>query len=121
MAQTKKRRPRKHRGTQAGTIERSGRTGRGQIRTDSKQIAKERRQERQDREPTWRSSLNRSALAAIVFGLLVVLVFGRPIVAGAMLAAVMVLVYWPMSYYTDRFLYRRRQARAGDGGGASKR
>ena len=112
MAQTRKRRPRKHRGTQAGTIERPGRTGRGQIKTDAKQIARDRRQERMDREPTWRSALNRSAIAAAVFGLLVVVLFNRPAVAGLTLAAVMVLVYWPMSYYTDRFLWQRRQRRA---------
>jgi hypothetical protein len=110
MAQTRKRR-RKHRGTQAGTIERAGRTGRSQVRSDAKSIARQRRAERLDREPTWRSSLNRSALAAIVFGILVVVVFGRPIVAGVTLAAVMVLVYWPMSYYTDRWIWRRRMRR----------
>jgi hypothetical protein len=116
MAQTKKRRPRKHRGTQAGTIERAGRTGRGQIKKDSRQIARDRRQERLDREPTWRSALNRSALAAAVFGLLVVVLFRRPVAAGLTLAAVMVLVYWPMSFYTDRFLWRRRKRKRTGGG-----
>ena len=39
MAQTKRKRTRKHRGTPAGTIERSGRTGRNQNRTDAVRIA----------------------------------------------------------------------------------
>ena len=46
MAQTKNKRKRKHRGTPAGTIERPGRTGRGQVKKDSKTIARERRAER---------------------------------------------------------------------------
>ena len=49
MAQTKRKRTRKHRGTPAGTIERAGRTGRPQTREDAKQIARQRRAERLDR------------------------------------------------------------------------
>ena len=40
MAQTKRKRTRKHRGTPAGTIERAGRTGASRTKTDAKQIAK---------------------------------------------------------------------------------
>ena len=77
MAQTKNKRKRKHRGTPAGTIERAGRTGSSRTRTDAKQIARERRAERLNREPTWRGSVNRAAIAAAVFGVLVVVLFGR--------------------------------------------
>jgi Flp pilus assembly protein TadB len=109
MAQTKRRR--KHRGTQAGTIERAGRTGRPRTKAEARTIARERRLERLERPPTWRGSLNRAAIAAAVFGVLVILVFGQPLAAGASLAAVMLLIYIPMSYYTDLFIYRRRQRR----------
>ena len=57
MAQTKRKRTRKHRGTPAGTIDRAGRTGRPQTRQDAKQIARERREERLNRPPTWRSAV----------------------------------------------------------------
>jgi hypothetical protein len=111
MAQTKRKRRRKHRGTQAGTIEARGRTGRGQIRGDAKQISRERRLERLNRPPSWRNALNRAAIAAALFGVLVVIAFKRPVAEGVSLAAVMLLVYVPMSYLTDKFIYNRRQRR----------
>ena len=112
MAQTKKKRRRKHRGTQAGTIDRAGRTGRPQTRADARSISQQRRQERLEREPTLRGAVNRAAVAAIIFGLVIVLAFDESPVAGASLAAFMLVFYIPMSYYTDRLLWRRRQRKA---------
>ena len=43
MAQTRRKRTRKHRGTPAGTIERAGRTGRSQNRQDAKSISRDRK------------------------------------------------------------------------------
>jgi hypothetical protein len=111
MAQAKRKRTRKHRGTAAGTIERSGRTGRTQTRTDAKQIARQRRAERLDRPPTWRGAVSRAAIAAAVFGLLVLVAFHRNIAQGAILAAFMFLLYIPLGYATDNFIYRFRQRR----------
>jgi hypothetical protein len=120
VAQTKRKRTRKHRGTPAGTIDRAGRTGRPQTRQDAKQIAQQRRQERMTRPPSWRSSVNRAAIAAAVFGVLVVVAFGRPVAGGVILAGFMFLLYIPLGYLTDSALYRYRQrkaaARAGTGG-----
>ena len=111
MAQTKRKRTRKHRGTPAGTIDRAGRTGRPQTRQDAKQIARQRRQERLDSPPTWRGAVNRAAIAALVFGVLVTLVFSRSPAAGAVLAAFMFMVYIPLGYATDTMVYRFRQRR----------
>jgi len=111
MAQTKRKRRRKHRGTQAGTVEARGRTGRGTTRTDTKQAARERRLARLDRPPSWRSALNRAAIAAALFGVLVVAVFKETVPNAISLAAVMLVVYVPMSYLTDKFIYNRRQRR----------
>ena len=111
MAQAKKKRTRKHRGTPAGTIERAGRTGRPRTREEAKKIARERRAERMDKPPSWRSSVNRAAIAALVFGVLIVVAFGRPIAAGAALAAFMLLIYIPLGYGTDLAIYRFRQRR----------
>jgi Flp pilus assembly protein TadB len=108
MSQT--RRKRKHRGTQAGTIEARGRTGRRpQTQVEGRKVARERRANRFDRPPTWRSALNRAAISAAIFAVAVVVIFGRPIAAAVVLGVVMVVLYLPMSYYTDRFLYNRRQ------------
>jgi hypothetical protein len=111
MAQTKRKRRRKHRGTQAGTIERSGRTGSTRTREDAKQVARRRRQERLDRPPTWKGSSQRAAIAAAVFGVLVVVAFGRPVAQGVYLAAFMFLLYIPLGYLTDKAIYSFRQRR----------
>ena len=115
MSQTKRKRTRKHRGTPAGTIERAGRTGRPQTREDAKQIARQRRTERLDRPPTWKSAINRAAIAAAVFGVLVVIVFSRAIAQGAALAAFMFFLYIPLGYGTDTLIYRYRQRRKAKG------
>jgi hypothetical protein len=117
MAQTRRKRSRKHRGTPAGTIERAGRTGRSRTSGEAKQIAAQRREERLNKPPNWRGAVNRAAIAAIVFGVLAVLVLpgDRGVRDGAVLAALMFLLYIPLGYYTDTMIYRfrrrRRQAR----------
>ena len=111
MAQTRRKRTRKHRGTPAGTIERSGRTGRPQTRQDAKQIARQRRTERLDKPPTWRGAMQRAAIAAAVFGVLVVIAFKRDVAQGVILAAFMFLLYIPLGFATDTFIYRLRQRR----------
>jgi Flp pilus assembly protein TadB len=116
MAQTKRKRTRKHRGTPAGTIERAGRTGRPQTRQDAKQIARQRRQERADRPPSWRGAVNRAAIAAAVFGVLVTVLFGRSVAQGVILAGFMFLLYIPLGYMTDTAIFRYRQRKkAGTG------
>jgi len=109
MAQTKKKRKRKHRGTPAGTVERSARAARPRTREDAKKVAKERRSERLDREPTWRGAANRAAIAAAVFGLLVVLVFKKNVAQGVTLAVFMFALYIPLGYATDSAVYKFRR------------
>lgn len=113
MAQPRNKRKRKHRGTPAGTVERAGRTGRPQVKQDAKAIARQRRAERLDRPPTWRGAINRAAVAALVFGLLVVVAFGRDVAAGATLAVLMFVLYIPLGYATDSAIHRFRQRRRG--------
>jgi hypothetical protein len=40
-------------------------------------------------------------------------IFRRPVSAAIVLGVLMVALYLPMSYYTDRFLYNRRQKQKG--------
>ena len=77
MAQTRNKRRRKHRGTPAGTIERPARTGRSRVQQDAKETARERRAARLDREPTWRSAVNRAAIAALICRVVVTVAFER--------------------------------------------
>ncbi|MEA2397655.1 MAG: hypothetical protein QOK25_1211 [Thermoleophilaceae bacterium] len=123
MSQTK--RKRKHRGTQAGTVEARGRTSKPtgtqaegrKVARDGRKVAREGRVNRLDRPPSWRSALNRAVVSAGIFGVAVVLIFKRPVASAAILAAAMVLLYLPMSYYTDRYLYNRRKRRGQARGG----
>lgn len=109
MAQTKKKRTRKHRGTPAGTIERSGRTGRPRTREEAKKISRERRAERLDKPPTWRGSVNRAVIAAVVLGALMILLLHRPVATGLGFAAFAFVIYVPLGYGTDLAIYRYRQ------------
>jgi Flp pilus assembly protein TadB len=114
MAQTRKKRKTKHRGTQAGTIDRAGRTSRQtrqQARTGTRKTAGERRAARFERPPTWRGTFSRAGMAAALFGVLLVLVFHRNPAAGVVAALLAFLFYIPVSYLTDRFLYNRYQRR----------
>ena len=111
MAQTKNKRKRKHRGTPAGTVERSGRTGSSRVKKDAKEIARERRAERLNREPTWRGAVNRAAIAAAVFGVLLLFLFNNDPARSAYLAVLMFFLYIPLGYLTDRAIYNFRRRR----------
>lgn len=111
MAQTKRKRRRKHKGTQAGTVEHRSRTGQARTREDAKEISRRRRQERLDRPPTWKGAAQRAGIAAALFGVLVIAVFKRPVVEGVSLAAFMVLVYVPLGFLMDKGIYSWRQRR----------
>lgn len=113
MAQTKRKRRSKHRGTAAGTIESRGRTGRkptaGERGAGKSEKSRQQRLARLDRPPTWRSAANRALIAAGLFLVAVLVLFRQKPLPAISLSAFMVLVYLPMGYYTDLFLYRRRQ------------
>ena len=112
MAQTKKKRRTKHRGNAAGQVQARGRTGRRPTTAERKPTPRELRMQRLDRPPTWRSALSRAAVAAGLFFVLLLLFFRDQALASKVgIAAFMLLVYVPMGYYTDLFIYRRRQAR----------
>ena len=113
MAQTKKKRRSKHRGNAAGVIEARGRTGRKptaeEIKKTEKEAAAQARRDRMMKPPTWRSAAQRAALAAIVFGFLLVLLFKTEPVKAIPLTAFVFVFYVPLGYYTDQLVYRRRQ------------
>ena len=113
MAQAK--RKRKHRGTPAGTVEARGRTGRKPTSEErsagAKASAAQRRIDRLDKPPTWSSAANRAAIAALIFGVLLVVAFGQPLSQVIAMTGFVLLLYIPLGYYTDRFIYKRRQAK----------
>ncbi len=112
MAQTKKKRRSKHRGNAAGVVEARGRTGRppsaAERKLSEKDLAAQKRRDRMMREPSWNAAAKRAALAALVFGALLVLAFGTAVAQALSLTAFVFLFYIPLGYYTDLLIYRRR-------------
>jgi pilus assembly protein TadC len=112
MAQTKRKRRTKHRGTAAGTIQARGRTGRPPSADErKKQTRMSARERRLNTPPTWKASFTRAGLAAAVMFLFVVLTTkGKNRVEAAFIFALFALaLYVPAGYYLELFLYRRRQ------------
>src|SRR5438128_12440986 len=84
MAQARRRRRTKHRGNAAGVIEARGRTGRkptaaekGGRGADAAR-AREKRQQRYDRPPTWRGAFYRAMIAGVFLLLASLLLLKQP-------------------------------------------
>jgi len=110
MAQTKKKRRRKQRGTQGGRVDTSRRS-KPRTRAEAKAQARNKRKPvaRVDLPPTWRSSIIRGLVAAVVFFVLLLLIFKRPLGASLALGAFMLAFYIPAGYFIDMTLWRRRE------------
>jgi hypothetical protein len=110
MAQTKRKRRRKHRGTQGGRIDRRPARGRPRSRAEAKARARQRGgQKKGDRTPappSWGAAARKGLIAAVIFfGLL--MVFGQKPLPTALLALAMLAFYVPLAYMVDGFFYRR--------------
>ena len=126
MAQTKRKRQTKHRGNAAGVVESRGRTGRKPTAAEKKgdmQKAKAQAVDRRDRPPTWRAAFIKGMFAAVV--LLLFVTFFTP-KSGSLVSLfpVVLVMYTVISYYTDRWVFNRRQrnkAKRATGGKAPSR
>jgi hypothetical protein len=121
MAQTPKKRRRKHRGTQGGRVDTNRRAARPRTREEAKARARAGRKRptgRVDAPPTWRNAVTRGVVAAAIFTVLLVLLFQRPIGSALAFGAFMLVFYVPAGYYIDTMMWRRRERariRAGEG------
>lgn len=111
MAQTKKKRRRKRRGTQGGRIDPSPRRSRPRSREEAKAQARAKRRPgpKEDLPPTWRNSLIRGLFAAVIFAVLLILAFKKPVGASLVFGLFMLAFYVPAGYYIDMTLWRRRE------------
>jgi hypothetical protein len=111
MAQTKKKRRRKRRGTQGGRVDTNRRAGRPRSREEAKARARAKRKgaPRTDAPPTWRSAITRGVVAAVMFTALLMLLFKRPPATAFGLGAFMLIFYIPAGYYIDTLMWRRRE------------
>ena len=108
MAQTRRRRRRKHRGTQSGRIDTRAARGRPRNRAEARARAQKRTKDRGLTTPTWRGAAGKGLIAAGIFFTLLVVAFGREVVPSVLISMLMLVFYIPMGYYTDRFFWRRR-------------
>jgi hypothetical protein len=119
MAQTKRRRRTKHRGNAAGVVESRGRTGRKPTTAEKRGEAggaKQQRVDKRDLPPTWRGAFYRAMAAAVLMLLVSLLLINKPAQVAALFPIVL-LFYLPISYYTDLWLFRRRQRNKAKSGG----
>lgn len=127
MAQTKRKRQTKHRGNAAGVIESRGRTGRAptaaEKRGEKDKTTAQKRADRYDRPPTWRGAFYRSLVAAVLM-VAIALLLTHQKTATFILFPIVLVIYIPISFYTDQWMYERRKRskakRAAEGKAASR-
>lgn len=130
MAQTKRKRRTKHRGTAAGTIETRGRTGRPPSPEEKKKADRTAARERRlNTPPTWKGSFMRASMAAVILFIFVIITQpkGSNRIAAALIFGLLAFaIYVPAGYLLEVVLYRRRMRKKalsegqGDGGPAKR-
>lgn len=112
MAQTKKKRKRKHRGTQGGRIDNT-RRARPRTREEAKARARSGRgapaKSRGSNPPSWRSAAIRGVVAAVLFVVLLKLIFKETIGQSLLFGAFMLVFYIPAGFYMDQWAWRKRE------------
>lgn len=123
MAQTRRKRQTKHRGNAAGMVESRGRTGRKPTAAEKSGAAgeaaraKEKRVARADQPPTWKGAFIRGLLAAAVLALLSGLILSAKPGQTVAYFLIGMIAYTPISYYSDTWIYNRRQRNKAKRGG----
>jgi hypothetical protein len=114
VAQTRRKRKTKHRGTPAGNVVARGRTSRPSSRAQARQqVAQQRaraRAERAAQPPSMRRAVWQAAVGACIF-LVAMILFKQPLPAALMASGLMFFLYVPMSYQIDKFMHGRYKAR----------
>ena len=112
MAQPKNKRRRKRRGTQGGRIDTS--TRRPRTRDEARSRARSgggsrSTAKKRDLPPTWKSASIRGAGAAVIFVLILLVLFKRPIGVSLIFGVFMLVFYIPTGYYIDLTMWRKRE------------
>jgi Flp pilus assembly protein TadB len=114
MAQAKRKRQTKHRGTAAGTVTSRGRTS----KPPSPDVVKKQKRDdarvaRLSRKPTWKSSTLRALLASLFICVFLLLTTHGNVLAAIAFAAVAALIYIPAGFYLETWMWRRRMRKQG--------
>jgi hypothetical protein len=113
MAQTRKKRNRKRRGTQGGSIDTRSRT-RPRTREEAKARARSGGGSRSgskkpDLPPTWKGAAIRGGAAAVIFVVILLVLFKRPLPVSLIFGAFMLIFYIPTGYWIDMTMWRKRE------------
>jgi len=112
MAQPKNKRSRKRRGTQGGRID-TKRASRPRSREEAKARARSgggrSGSKKQDLPPTWKGAALRGAAAAVIFTLILLVLFKRPIGISLIFGLFMLVFYIPTGYWIDMTMWRKRE------------
>jgi hypothetical protein len=125
MAQTRRKRQTKHRGNAAGMVESRGRTGRKPTAAEKSgkpsdpASKKQDRLDKANRPPTWRGAFIKAMFATVVL-LLFAIVFLKQSNQAIGLFPVVLAMYTLISYFTDKWMYDRRQRKKAKSGGGGK-
>lgn len=113
MAQSSNKRRRKHRGTQGGRIDTTGRRARPRTREEAKARASSKGKgagaKKRDLPPTWKGAAIRGAGAAVIFVLILLVLFKRPVPVSLIFGLFMLVFYIPTGYYIDLSMWRKRE------------
>jgi len=113
MAQSSNKRRRKHRGTQGGRIDTAGRRARPRTREEARARAgskgKSAGSKKRDLPPTWKGAALRGAGAAVIFVLILLVLFKRPVPVSLIFGLFMLVFYIPTGYYIDLSMWRKRE------------
>ena len=112
MAQPKNKRRRKRRGTQGGKIDTKARRPRtrDEARSRARSGGSSRSSSKKpDLPPTWKSAAIRGVGAAVIFVLILLVLFKRPAGVSLAFGAFMLVFYIPTGYYIDLAMWRKRE------------
>jgi hypothetical protein len=111
MAQPKNKRRRKRRGTQGGRIDTSGRRPRTreEARSRARSGGSRSTTKKKDLPPTWKGAAIRGAGAAVIFVLILLVLFKRPVPVSLIFGLFMLVFYIPTGYYIDLTMWRKRE------------
>jgi hypothetical protein len=98
-------------------VETRGRTGRKPTATERKGQTRKERTNRFSKPPSWRGAFNRAAIAAAIFVVVAILALKIKPAPAILFGIFLALFYTPLTYFTDGFVYRRKQAKLAEQGG----
>jgi hypothetical protein len=125
VAGTRRKRQTKHRGNAAGVVESRGRTGRkptaaeksGPVKTSA---AARKPVDKRDQPPTWKGAFYKAMIATVLL-LLITILFLKNSGGAVALFPIVLGAYTAISYYTDKWIYERRQRKKAATGKAQSR